>query len=233
VDYVLNENTAQRLLKLLNRMEHEPLSFAKQSPQLMPSVAQPTFVKISSTTATSSRYPGSVYSRNGNAQTWTTLGTCWLEFANGELPATNIYYNTRCVGVKESDGLPIFSTTRHTSKATHIHFTLPSALLTTDATKASCTVNDFWGGTDPGATVTCYNMPAASNYVFAGASGAKGLAVYDDIDDVYRMAFIEGFTGTVGDFYKYACVNGSLTQYTSTGFTVAGGLVQGDIAAYV
>ncbi len=43
----------------------------------------------------------------------------------------------------------------------------------------------------------------------------------------------EGYTGTVGPFYKYACVSGSLTQYTSTGFPTTDGLVKGNIAPYV
>lgn len=72
-------------------------------------------------------------------------------------------------------------------KAHMIHFTLPSALATTDASKASCTVNDFWGGVSPGATVTVLNMPAATNYTFSGASGNKGYAVYDDIEDAYKI----------------------------------------------
>ncbi len=42
-----------------------------------------------------------------------------------------------------------------------------------------------------------------------------------------------GFTGTVGPFYKYACVGSTLTQYTSTGFVTTNGLVQGNIASYV
>jgi hypothetical protein len=58
-------------------------------------------------------------------------------------------------------------------------FTLPSALATTDASKASCTVDGYWGGPDPGATITAYNLPASTNYIFSGASGHKGLASYD------------------------------------------------------
>lgn len=59
-------------------------------------------------------------------------------------------------------------------------FSLPSALATTDASKTGCTVNDYWGGADPGATITVYNLPASSNYVFSGASGNRGLATYDE-----------------------------------------------------
>jgi hypothetical protein len=77
------------------------------------------------------------------------------------------------------------------TKATHILFTLPGALAVTDATKASCTVNDYWGGSDPGATVTLHNMPASTNYVFSGASGNKGMATYDDGADRYVIQQME------------------------------------------
>lgn len=76
-------------------------------------------------------------------------------------------------------------------KARWIHFTLPSALLNTQSSKASCTVNDHWGGVSPGATVTVFNPAASSNNIFSGASGAKGLAVYDDIDDKYWLVQLQ------------------------------------------
>jgi len=61
-------------------------------------------------------------------------------------------------------------------------FTLPSALATTDASKAACTVDGYWGGGDPGATITVYNLPASANYIFSGASGNKGLASWDNVN---------------------------------------------------
>lgn len=72
-----------------------------------------------------------------------------------------------------------------------IHFTLPSALATTDASKASCTVYDYWQGGSPGSTVTVYNPAASSNYIFAGDSGARGLACYDDIEDKYKIVQLQ------------------------------------------
>lgn len=70
-------------------------------------------------------------------------------------------------------------------------FTLPSALATTDASKASCTVDDYWGGSSPGATITVYNLPASSNYIFSGASGNKGLATYDDLDNKWWIVQLQ------------------------------------------
>jgi hypothetical protein len=76
-------------------------------------------------------------------------------------------------------------------KARWISFTLTASLATTDASKSSTTVSDYWQGTNPGSTVTVYNQPASSNYIFSGASGAKGLACLDDIDDKYRIVQME------------------------------------------
>lgn len=76
-------------------------------------------------------------------------------------------------------------------KARFIRFTLPSALAKTDASKASCTVDGYWDGSNPGATVTVYNLPASTNYIFSGASGKKGLAVYDETSDHYVITQME------------------------------------------
>lgn len=91
-------------------------------------------------------------------------------------------------------------------------FALVSALAATSASQAACPVNDFWGGPDPGATVTVWNMPASSNFVFAGSAGAKGYATFDEIDGKWRIIQLEctagaggggaggtGLTGTIGD----------------------------------
>lgn len=77
------------------------------------------------------------------------------------------------------------------TKAALIEFTLPSALATTDASKAGCTVDNYIQGPNPGATVTVYNKTASSNYIFSGASGHKGWAAYDDRADKYRILQIE------------------------------------------
>ena len=76
-------------------------------------------------------------------------------------------------------------------KAKWIRFSLDGALLTTDASQASCQVEDFWQGSTPGATVTVWNMTASANYVFEGDAGDMGLATLDDIDDKYRIVQME------------------------------------------
>ena len=73
-------------------------------------------------------------------------------------------------------------------KARFIEFTLPSALALTDASKASCPVVAFWGGYDPGSTVTVYNYAdVAGNYQWEGDNGAHGYAVWDDVLGRYRI----------------------------------------------
>lgn len=117
-----------------------------------------------------------------------------------------------------------------------LHFTLPSALTNAQQTKALCTVTRYWGGASPGSSVTIYNPESGGGapYMFAAATGAKGLAVYDDVLDRWWIAFVEGRTDlSVGPFYKYVCVSGTLTQYASVGFECVAGLVQGDVAPYV
>jgi hypothetical protein len=75
--------------------------------------------------------------------------------------------------------------------ARYIFFTLPAALATTDASKSSCTVNGYWDGPNPGSSVTIYNLPASTNYIFSGASGHKGVAVYDEINSKYWIIQME------------------------------------------
>lgn len=72
-----------------------------------------------------------------------------------------------------------------------IRFTLPSALATTDASKASCTVDSVITGGSPGSTVTVYNMPASSDYVFSGASGNKGKAEWDEANQRFEIYQLE------------------------------------------
>lgn len=55
-----------------------------------------------------------------------------------------------------------------------IVFTLPSALSSSDASKASCTVTRVISGTSPGATVTVQNELG-----FAGDTDGMGYAVWD------------------------------------------------------
>lgn len=76
--------------------------------------------------------------------------------------------------------------------AKFIEFTVTtSALATTDASKASQSVTNYWGGYNPGSTVTIYNKPASSNYLFSGAVGHKGYAVWDDRNSKYMILQME------------------------------------------
>jgi len=145
-------------------------------------------------------HPGQV--RRWAAGTMATLEDCWILFVDdfgnksGDIPAINgDYYGPgRLSGIETSGGTtkPLYTVHRgHRLLARFIRFALPSALADTDASKASCTVDDYWDGANPGATVTVYNPNASSNYIFSGDSGAKGIAVYDDDDDKYWIIQME------------------------------------------
>ena len=76
----------------------------------------------------------------------------------------------------------------------YVEFTLPSELTNQQTTKADCPVDRFWGGNDPGATITITNRQSGldnTRQIHTGNAQAKGLAVYDEGADVYRIIGIE------------------------------------------
>ncbi len=78
-----------------------------------------------------------------------------------------------------------------TTIARFVRFALTSTLTTSDPLKASCTVDGYWWGTDPGVSITVYNLPSSSGYIFFGANGNKGLATYDDVLGRYWIVQIQ------------------------------------------
>lgn len=95
-----------------------------------------------------------------------------------------------------------------------LHFTLPSALTNAQASKASCTVNRYWGGADPGGTVTVWNPESGigGTYMFAEASGAKGTALYDNVLDRWWIVFLESRSKIKGALDGTLSYNGSATM---------------------
>jgi hypothetical protein len=84
-------------------------------------------------------------------------------------------------------------------------FGLAAALAATDASQANCHVDESWGGS-AAATITVYNLPASTGYIFSGSAGAKGLATFDAAASKWWIVQMEcggpgggGFTGTIGD----------------------------------
>jgi hypothetical protein len=78
-------------------------------------------------------------------------------------------------------------------KARWIRFQLAADLGHEDA-DAQANVLDYWDGCDPdpnAAGVTVNNCATSSQYLFAGASGAIGLACYDPALDEYRIVQLE------------------------------------------
>ncbi len=76
-------------------------------------------------------------------------------------------------------------------KATHVEFTLTSAMALTDETSTGATVNNYWGGANPGTTVTVFNKNVSADKAFEGPTGAKGIAIHDVAEDNYRIVFLE------------------------------------------
>ncbi len=77
------------------------------------------------------------------------------------------------------------------NKARFINFELTAALT---VASAAADVDDFWDGINPDPDdegITVYNRVASTGWIFEGDSGDKGIAVYDDQEDKYRIIQIE------------------------------------------
>jgi hypothetical protein len=130
------------------------------------------------------------------------LDDCWILFVDdydnkaGALKATHSeYYIGRLSGIETSNGStrPLYLARRGpSSQARWVEFELDAALAITDESQEDCNVNNFWGGTNPGATVTVFNLnKSGGDFTFFGDAGDIGLAVYDEIDNVYRIVQLE------------------------------------------
>ncbi len=92
----------------------------------------------------------------------------------------------------QRDGRLYYMADKGSVRGGTIQFSLPSSLAQTDASKAGCTVKNFAGGADPGATVTVFNSTAGgSNYFFFGPSGAIGFATFYEASSHYIMDQLE------------------------------------------
>ena len=68
------------------------------------------YAQITSTTQTSGRYPGSLYTADSQATTWTdTSDTCWIVSPNGEALSTGTVYAVNLREVLDSDGLAVYT----------------------------------------------------------------------------------------------------------------------------
>lgn len=123
------------------------------------------------------------YGTPANGQRWGTIASSFKIGKDGR-------YGFVIVGGVTS-GRVIVSPEFGITKAKMIHFSLRGSLAVTDVSQTNCTVQDYWQGGNPGTTVTVWNHPASSNYMFSGAAGKWGTASYDDIDDKYRIIQLE------------------------------------------
>lgn len=180
--YILSEDAMKRTSAVVRRGESalfgDPKYTGRQSASANVEVLQ-----IQAGAANAFGYPARIQQWSDTAGTWSDLSTTEVrvEDPNGGVFAEGAYVpHARFVGINSSN-VGCFSA-KVATFARFVRFALPSALATTDASKAACTVDDYWGGTSPGATVTVYNLPASTDYMFSGLTGNKGVAVYDEID---------------------------------------------------
>lgn len=74
-------------------------------------------------------------------------------------------------------------------QARGIAFTATTSFTASSASVAA-SVSSYWDGYSPGSSLTVYNVAASSDYIFEGASGAKGKAEWNDRAaryEIYQM----------------------------------------------
>ena len=165
-----------------------------------PLIATPNvqWVRVSSTTVTNGRQAGYIVLRDsgdGASGSWTDGEAIKVVQVNGYVLDTGKKYQARMSGYTAAGDMEFVTgevaANADNAAASFVRFTLPSSIATTDASKSGCTVDGYWGGPAPSGTITVYNLPASSNYIFSGASGHKGLAAYDDVNAKYWIVQME------------------------------------------
>jgi hypothetical protein len=86
------------------------------------------WVKISSTSKTDGRYPGSWYYRDDDETTWVEGDECWVVDANGVGLATGKYYRAHLVRVGGTPSKAIFYTDRDAGHLVRVKSTVVSSL---------------------------------------------------------------------------------------------------------
>lgn len=111
-----------------------------------------------------------------------------VTFATRTIP-TGQRYLGRLIGWKTVDDVtrPVYAIDTDASKASWVEFTLVNAMAGT-STSTGATVNDYGGPyphvIDPGSTVTVRDKQGLWKYA---PVGAKGVAIFDGIEDNYRI----------------------------------------------
>jgi hypothetical protein len=127
----------------------------------------------------------------GRSGTWNDLNPAFeLNLSPGVPAGTYVWMAAGNLNPNATIGQEYeFTATR--TRAAWINFSLVATLAVTDASQAGCSVDLFWSGGDPGPTVTVYNQPAQTNYIFSGSSGKHGVAFYDPAGDKYWIVQME------------------------------------------
>lgn len=147
-------------------------------------------LKVQAGAANSNGYPARVQRWNGSA--WIDLSATTVRLADPNGGTWPEWQFVSCVPHAIGSGDEMrFRPVESAPTTWFAMFTLPSALATTESYKELCTIDSYWGGGSPGATITVYNLPASTGYMFSGASGHKGLATYDHISLYWRIIQME------------------------------------------
>lgn len=99
-----------RILRSVIRRVRESLPFgAVPKSAASPPLTEVSWVKLTSTTATAGRYPGTRFDHDTqNTGMDTASETVWMEAPNGEAVDTSTYYPCRFSGILSTDGLAVF-----------------------------------------------------------------------------------------------------------------------------
>jgi len=135
---ILTKDSARRVRRAVERDESRPYGEQPATTETRGS-SELRLVQITSTTQTAGRYPGSLYLRDGNADTFTLLGTAgtiWVDTPNGETLATGTYYWAKVTGVRAADSRLIVEAVAGSASSS----TFSGALVTTIAPGGTSTV---------------------------------------------------------------------------------------------
>ena len=104
---------------------------------------------------------------------------------------TGEYYTHKVAGQIKTGEAMALPTPQNTHIARFIRFSITTTALVTTSATATITKDAFYQGYDPGTITTIDNHPASTNYIFEGAIGAKGMAIYTGLTNKYMIIQLE------------------------------------------
>lgn len=108
--FVVTADDARRIRETVIRSERDARNTVKPT-RGTNELVEVHVVRITSTTQTENRYPGTLYSYNASSGSYTelsTVGGIWVDTPNGEALIVDRTYRAHAAGVRQSDGIPVF-----------------------------------------------------------------------------------------------------------------------------